>query len=348
METTTNNAMSRIPALRSEALRLATFQGWPLDFIRPSVLAAAGFFYRGTDDIVQCAFCRIMISNWIQEDDPVTEHRQHSPTCPFINQLEIENIPIIENNISAPTPAVETTYRVRHVQPLPYLMSFENEIRPNARPERDPGQQTLTIREPLDKEAGPYIHQNNLGILQHVKARNPELSSFVSRYNTFTDWPLSLNQKPEQLAEAGFYYMKTGDHVKCFCCNGALRNWAPSDEPWVEHARWFSRCSFVNYVKGADYIKTVQNDFQENTENTENIDTQIKTETTETTTSIKKETDTNNDVLLCKICYDQQLSMVFLPCGHSMCCPSCTTALSECPLCRKNIDATVRVYFNFE
>ncbi len=53
------------------------------------------------------------------------------------------------------------------------------------------------------------------------------------------------------------------------------------------------------------------------------------------------------DALLCQICYDQQLSMVFLPCGHSMSCPSCATALTTCPLCRKRIDATVRAFFPF-
>lgn len=53
------------------------------------------------------------------------------------------------------------------------------------------------------------------------------------------------------------------------------------------------------------------------------------------------------DALLCQICCDQQLSMVFLPCGHSMSCPSCATALTHCPLCRKRIEASVRAFFPF-
>ncbi len=31
------------------------------------------------------------------------------------------------------------------------------------------------------------------------------------------------------------------DQVKCFYCDGGLRNWQPHDEPWTEHARWFTR-----------------------------------------------------------------------------------------------------------
>ena len=26
--------------------------------------------------------------------------------------------------------------------------------------------------------------------------------------------------------------------MKCFYCDGGLRNWQPEDAPWVEHARW--------------------------------------------------------------------------------------------------------------
>lgn len=54
-----------------------------------------------------------------------------------------------------------------------------------------------------------------------------------------------------------------------------------------------------------------------------------------------------SEALLCKICYDQDMSMVFLPCGHSLSCPSCATALTHCPLCRKKISATVRAFFSF-
>ena len=42
--------------------------------------------------------------------------------------------------------------------------------------------------------------------------------------------------------------------VKCFYCDGGLRNWQPEDDPWTEHARWFSECGFVRLVKGDEFI----------------------------------------------------------------------------------------------
>ena len=52
--------------------------------------------------------------------------------------------------------------------------------------------------------------------------------------------------------------LEKGDHVKCFACNGALRDWEPKDDPWEEHARWFSHCNFIVAVKGKNYIKDIQ------------------------------------------------------------------------------------------
>ena len=42
--------------------------------------------------------------------------------------------------------------------------------------------------------------------------------------------------------------------VKCFYCDGGLRNWQAEDDPWTEHARWFSECGFVRLVKGDEFI----------------------------------------------------------------------------------------------
>lgn len=47
------------------------------------------------------------------------------------------------------------------------------------------------------------------------------------------------------------------DNVKCFFCDGGLRNWDPGDDPWGEHARWFPRCPFVLQVKGQDFVNRI-------------------------------------------------------------------------------------------
>lgn len=47
------------------------------------------------------------------------------------------------------------------------------------------------------------------------------------------------------------------DSVKCFFCDGGLRNWEREDDPWHEHARWFPRCKYVRQVKGDRFVEEV-------------------------------------------------------------------------------------------
>lgn len=52
-------------------------------------------------------------------------------------------------------------------------------------------------------------------------------------------------------------YLGKGDQTICFHCGGGLKDWEESDEPWVEHARWFSRCNFVLMIKGKEFVDEV-------------------------------------------------------------------------------------------
>ncbi|CAH2100029.1 unnamed protein product [Euphydryas editha] len=46
----------------------------------------------------------------------------------------------------------------------------------------------------------------------------------------------------------------------------------------------------------------------------------------------------------CVICMDENSEVVFVPCGHMCCCQSCTqNELEVCPMCRTEIERTIRV-----
>jgi hypothetical protein len=45
------------------------------------------------------------------------------------------------------------------------------------------------------------------------------------------------------------------DQVRCFYCDGGLRHWEPGDDPWIEHARWFSQCGYVRLIKGDEFVQ---------------------------------------------------------------------------------------------
>ncbi|XP_071443953.1 death-associated inhibitor of apoptosis 2-like [Hetaerina americana] len=49
---------------------------------------------------------------------------------------------------------------------------------------------------------------------------------------------------------------------------------------------------------------------------------------------------------LCKVCLDEEVGVVFLPCGHLVSCVHCAPSLKDCPMCRRSIGATVRTYLS--
>lgn len=85
--------------------RLKTFECWPVKFISPVDLAAAGFYYypKGfdvcdchmcdltIDDRVRCFYCKLELVKWENGDDPMTEHKKWSPSCAFVNNINSQN-----------------------------------------------------------------------------------------------------------------------------------------------------------------------------------------------------------------------------------------------------------------
>lgn len=43
------------------------------------------------------------------------------------------------------------------------------------------------------------------------------------------------------------------------------------------------------------------------------------------------------EVLMCRVCLDQPVAAVFMPCAHLNSCSVCSTSLTTCPLCRSPI-----------
>lgn len=53
-----------------------------------------------------------------------------------------------------------------------------------------------------------------------------------------------------------------------------------------------------------------------------------------------------HQTFLCKICMDAKIDTVLIPCGHWVCCSTCSRNIEKCPLCRSNITMRQRVYMD--
>ena len=95
---------------------------------------------------------------------------------------------------------------------------------------------------------------------------NPHMRSEAARLQTFRErshtWPAHrIAATPEQMSQAGLYYLGERGRVKCWYCNGGLQNWARFDNPWFEHAKWFPTCEYLLQKKGPEFVVNVSNRF---------------------------------------------------------------------------------------
>ena len=87
---------SAYPQYENYEQRLNTYfvRFWPISIRQNGMtMAKAGFFYRGFGDIVTCAFCGVSLHKWLQNDDPIAEHRKFNASCKFIGLLQDSNNP---------------------------------------------------------------------------------------------------------------------------------------------------------------------------------------------------------------------------------------------------------------
>ena len=79
---------------------------------------------------------------------------------------------------------------------------------------------------------------------------HPKYISYEERLQSFKKWPLLSAQQPCDLAKSGFFYVGISDSVKCFFCNGGLRQWDIFDDPFEDHVRYFPNCQYIRHVLG--------------------------------------------------------------------------------------------------
>ncbi|XP_076044930.1 baculoviral IAP repeat-containing protein 2-like isoform X1 [Oratosquilla oratoria] len=247
-------------SLRYEKERLATFIDWPVEWLSPADLAKDGFYYLRTEDHVACVFCRGIVGSWDPGDTARGEHKRHFPQCPFVKGHPVGNVPLEESEILARIPQSKTPAQ----QPsTSYDVCGTGRHMPGSYPECKGSDGcgndhclSFCLKTPQSKEG--TCNFDEMGLPQHSGPKRKDFLTKESRVSSFFKWPERVQQKPEELADAGFFYCGLSDHVRCFHCGGGLRNWENDDKPWEEHVRWYPDCNFVLLKKGQDFIDKVR------------------------------------------------------------------------------------------
>lgn len=74
------------------------------------------------------------------------------------------------------------------------------------------------------------------------------------------------------------------------------------------------------------------------------IEHHLSEEMQERIRQLEQEKEKIRESRLCKICLDKEVSVLFFPCKHLICCQACAPRLAKCPMCRKIIREKILVY----
>lgn len=236
-----------------------------------------------------------------------------------LGDWELRGEPMVEHARYSPSCRFVRNYSGSYI-PVQHYTAFRTRFQGG---EEEDGGQSLTTRE-CEKMKPVYF----------------EFANNTNRLNTFKKWPIALKTRPGALCEAGLFYTGLGDYTICFHCGVGLCDWEDDDDPWIEHAIYAPNCNYVLSIKGFAFVSSLKRS-STTTVNSEHADTK---ELSKSNTGGKESDISETESGLCKVCYLNEASIVFLPCAHLVSCGTCATKLSGCPVCRCNIKATVRVF----
>lgn len=182
---------------------------------------------------------------------------------------------------------------------------------------------------------------------RHSRTRNEseikysEYKLHCDRLKTFSSWPRGIKQRPEELAEAGFFYSGKGDEIVCFSCGLGICQLEPDDNPWVEHKNLLiGNCAYLDLNN--EILKYNQKIHQELMKSKESQSVK-----SEHCNQFENGADINNSIeTKCKICLDRKANIVFLPCKHVAVCSQCVFGINEkCPICRGIISEKISLFY---
>ncbi|KAL8025997.1 hypothetical protein ABFX02_O011700 [Erythranthe guttata] len=348
---------------KSERDRLETFDNFPAPHMDVGALARAGFWYTHHSDFVCCAFCNVQVGWWEEGDDPWVEHLKWSKCCKFLKGMDVGNIP---SDPSVPLPVAprdgdgqdecgahdfrrpEHEWKTNSLAKLGIVKRY-NPAHPayaslSARVESYKNwPKGIKLDPPILSEAGLFYtglgdklicFQCGGGLHQWEESDDP--------------WRVHALHFPK----CGHVVLTKGHEFIAEVLGS--RSSELSSEVMSTHSDASSSVFLLVVCKclvvlqeisalaiPAEFAKVVRVHADEDIDNNSSTD-----EPPSSSRSIDAQLPTCSidDARVCKICYNEEIQVAFIPCGHVVSCGKCGPVSSRCVVCRSAIRASMKVY----
>ncbi|XP_057347160.1 baculoviral IAP repeat-containing protein 3 isoform X2 [Manis pentadactyla] len=358
--------------MNTEKARLLTFQMWPLTFLSPADLAKAGFYYIGPGDRVACFACGGKLSNWEPKDDAMSEHLRHFPKCPFLeNQLQdtsrytVSNLSMQTHGARFKTFCNWPSSVPVHPQQLAsagfYYMGHSDDVKcfccDGGLRCWESGDDPWVEHAKWFPRCEYLIRIKGQEFISQIQASYPHL---LEQLLSTSDNPEDENtESPNDLSLIRKNRMALFQQLTCVLpVLDSLLAAKVIDEEEHDVIKEKTQTSLqarglidTILVKGNFAASIFKNSLQE-------IDPMlfkhlfvqqdIKYIPTEEVSDLPVEEQLRRlqEERTCKVCMDQEVSVVFIPCGHLVVCKDCAPSLRKCPICRGTVKGTVRTFLS--
>lgn len=341
-------AKPKHPEFSLLAKRYGSFSEWNFHQ-SPDSLARAGFYYIGPRDRVRCFFCGKVLGQWEKDDDPWKEHAQWFPDCPFLIQCmgkgfvsEIQQIVAQQTSEQGPRYKTETPSYQQYKEQRGVVTSPSS-------PECSL-QSTVAIYciqmgypEPTVRKAiniWQTRHGSRSFSLTDLVNVILDLQTSDSGYNSLEDLSNEANLNVVDNGECRTESLTSSEIslVKEEKSENTDRTSIGSKE-LQENMHISTENSACSNVVTKNQIENERDSgYDSESESDDESESILDTE------KLRAENEELKERLLCRVCKDNTVSVIFLPCAHMCTCSQCYLAMKECPICTCRVKAVVKAF----
>lgn len=352
-------------SMQTTSSRLKTFVNWPTRIpVTPKKLAEAGFYYVGRNDDVKCFCCDGGLRCWESGDDPWVEHAKWFPRCEYLLHVKGQSF--------------VTDIQDRYPHLLDQLLSSsdtqnnEAQYPPIIRLGNENNQDDEVYMNTTIVQNVLQMGFNRTLVKETVKSKILTSGDYKEIEELINDLLCAQKEQTEEDRDRQIEQSSSDEltliRKSRLTLSQRMTNCLPIIEDLLTSEVLSStECDAIKQkmpvslqaqelieialIKGGPAIEAFKKSLNNHDPGLHRelfLEQTLKCQTLEEYSDLPMEEQLRRlqEERTCKICMDQEVSIVFIPCGHLVVCKDCAPSLRKCPICRGIIKGTVRTFLS--
>ncbi|XP_018411857.1 PREDICTED: putative inhibitor of apoptosis [Nanorana parkeri] len=353
--------------MQTTSSRLKTFLNWPSRIpVTPKKLSEAGFYYVGRNDDVKCFCCDGGLRCWESGDDPWVEHAKWFPRCEYLLHIKGQGfVRDIQERYPHLLDQLLSTSESQNEAQYPPIIRLDKE----SNQDDETYMNTTVVQDVLAMGFNRRLVKETIfnkiltsggDYKDTVELVTDLLSAQKEQTEEEKDRQSEQNSEDEVSVIRKSYLALAQRMTSCLCMaisdellSAQVISYEEYDTIKSKKTQTLQAQDLLDKVltKGKNIVETFKKslDVQDPGLYKELfIEQSLRSQASDDYSDLPMEEQLRRlqEERTCKICMDQEVSIVFIPCGHLVVCKDCAPSLRKCPICRGIIKGTVRTFLS--